>query len=296
MESTYRLDDFMKDLNELIVDGNQEYKYELALHKAIVDGKINFCKTLINMGLIKNINYTSKDNVGDTLLIAIARSYYTDINIVKLLIDKGANINLVNNYQSTALLIASFHNKIEMVKLLIENGADINVVNHNNHTALTHVVIYGTKELIKLLVDNGADINSGTCGGKKVIDYTTEEIKKILTKNTHKYIDASGKEYPKLEQKKETIRMICCVSMDVNTIETETCIIEPDELMVKIWDDNKWICQKMNLGGTTMELPKDKTIKVGYHVVTNEKFIKIPADVKVKMNNEMIEIGPIYSE
>ena len=298
MESIYQLEDFLKDLKELIIDGNEyEYKYEIALHKAIDKQKINFCKTLINIGLIKNINYTSGYD-GDTPLIAIARNH-DDISVVKLLIDKGADINLVNKNNTTALLIASSRNKTEIVKLLIENGADVNAVNIYNHTALQRAVYHSYKEIIKLLVDNGADINFVNNAGKKIIDYTIdEEIKKILTKKTHyKYIDASGKEYPKL---KDAIRMICCVSMDVNTIETETGIIEPDEFMVKIWDDNKWICQKMNLGGTRIELPKaHSNIKVEYHVMTegtNEKFIKIPGDVNVKIINEIMEIGSIYSD
>ena len=299
MESTYQLDDFMKDLKQLVIDENQEYKYEIALHNAINKGQINFCKTLIDMGLIKNINYMKEHN-GDTPLITICR---TDCNITlaQLLINKGADINLVNKYKSTALIIASLYGKTEIVKLLLENRANINVVNEDHRTALMNAVCFGRIDITKLLIDNGADVNIGTIHGLKAIEYTAnEEIIKILTKKMHhKYIDASGKEYMKLEQEKETIKMICCVSIDVTTIETETGIIEPNELMVKIWHDNKWICQKMKLGKTVIELPKDKKMKVEYHVMTegtNEKFIKIPADVKVKINNEIIEIGSFYND
>ena len=294
MNSIYQLEDFLKDLKELVVDENQEYKYEKALHRAINNENINFCKTLIDMGLIKNINYMSDD--GDTLLIAISRTKYDNIITAQILIDKGADINLVNRYGSTALIIASIYGNIKIVKLLLENKADINVVNLYHNTALKNAVISGHKEITTMLVDNGADVNIGDDRGFKPIDCTKdEEIKKILTKKTsYKYIDASGKEYPKLEQEKDAIRMICCVSMDVNTIEIETGIIETDELMVKIWNDNKWICQKMNLGGTIIELPKDKNLKIVYHVMTEgtiEKIVKIPGDAKIKISNETIEMG-----
>ena len=52
----------------------------------------------------------------------------------------------------------------------------------------------------------------------------------------------------------------------------------------------------MNLGETRIELSKDKNLRVCYHVMTDEKFIKNPGDAKVKINNETIEIGSIYSD
>jgi len=51
-----------------------------------------------------------------------------NLEIVKLLIENGANINIQNNYLTSSLHNAVFLiDNFEIVKLLIENGANINI-------------------------------------------------------------------------------------------------------------------------------------------------------------------------
>ncbi|WP_048197572.1 ankyrin repeat domain-containing protein, partial [Methanocaldococcus sp. FS406-22] len=52
-----------------------------------------------------------------------------DVEKVKELIKKGANVNAKNRFGGTPLQAAVVGNHIEVVKLLIENGADLNVRN-----------------------------------------------------------------------------------------------------------------------------------------------------------------------
>jgi ankyrin repeat protein len=54
-----------------------------------------------------------------------------DINTVKLLIEKGANVNgLQSSFGRTALHVALRSSKFEMAKLLIQNGANTNIQEH----------------------------------------------------------------------------------------------------------------------------------------------------------------------
>ena len=48
----------------------------------------------------------------------------TEIYLVKLLLERGANVNIQNNYGSTALIRASKYGHLEVIKLLLEKGAD----------------------------------------------------------------------------------------------------------------------------------------------------------------------------
>lgn len=56
------------------------------------------------------------------------------LEIVKLLVEKGANINIQDEHGRTALHIASVNGRLEMVKLLVEKGADIKVKNNKGET------------------------------------------------------------------------------------------------------------------------------------------------------------------
>jgi len=48
---------------------------------------------------------------------------------------------------------------LEIIKLLIENGVNINEKDDNNKTALFYATKYGQVEIVKLLIENGANIN-----------------------------------------------------------------------------------------------------------------------------------------
>eukprot|EP00919_Chromeraceae_sp_WS-2016_P002435 GHVR01005883.1.p1 GENE.GHVR01005883.1~~GHVR01005883.1.p1 ORF type:complete len:151 (+),score=4.48 GHVR01005883.1:292-744(+) len=56
-------------------------------------------------------------------------SYHGHLDMVKLLTDKGAVVNVKNYEGNTALMIASQRNHLNIVKYLIEKGAEINLRN-----------------------------------------------------------------------------------------------------------------------------------------------------------------------
>lgn len=75
----------------------------------------------------------------------------------KSLIQKGANINIQDNFGSTALMYAADNDKF--CNLLIENGADTNIKDNNGETALMAAVLENNYDVCELLIDNGVDIN-----------------------------------------------------------------------------------------------------------------------------------------
>jgi ankyrin repeat protein len=107
-----------------------------------------------------------------------------NIEIIKLLLERGADVNLVNEEQTNALMLA--HDNI-VAKLLLDNGADPNVasdgytvlmsadlelcelliqygatVNYQNSTGTTALHAHafnGSIDCVKLLVEHGADVN-----------------------------------------------------------------------------------------------------------------------------------------
>ncbi|KAJ5066824.1 cyclin-dependent kinase inhibitor 2c-related [Anaeramoeba ignava] len=86
------------------------------------------------------------------------------IETIKLLIEKGIDINSKTDKNETALHFACQNpnpNSIETIKLLIEKGIDINEKTDNGLTAL-HFACQNSNpsfEIIKLLIEKGIDIN-----------------------------------------------------------------------------------------------------------------------------------------
>jgi len=75
-----------------------------------------------------------------------------DIEGVKKAIAEGADLNFQDVYGYTALMLASLNNRPEMVKLLIERGARIDIKNGNDDTALDLANTEIT-EIIELLTE-----------------------------------------------------------------------------------------------------------------------------------------------
>ncbi|MBN2858403.1 MAG: ankyrin repeat domain-containing protein [Candidatus Delongbacteria bacterium] len=75
-----------------------------------------------------------------------------NIEIMNLLISKGADINLRNKMNMTALTIAVMSNETDAVKLLLENKAEINIPSTiNGKTPMIFAKENRNIEIIKLL-------------------------------------------------------------------------------------------------------------------------------------------------
>src|SRR4030066_185376 len=117
-------------------------------------------KETIELFIKAGIGINTKDDNGNSALFyALAAG---DIEIVKLLLEEGADIKDVGN-GTPALVFASLtgdKGDIEKVKLLLEKGADVNVKSPGGVTAL--MCASGNTEIVKLLLEKGADVNAKT--------------------------------------------------------------------------------------------------------------------------------------
>ncbi len=110
-------------------------------------------QTLINKGA--DINTT--DENGDTPLHRTI--LFKSFDTVKVLLKNGANPNIGNRIGVTPFMLLSFsaiYN--ELVNLFFKSGADINIKDKYNRTALLHAAERCNLDFIKILLDKGADI------------------------------------------------------------------------------------------------------------------------------------------
>ena len=85
------------------------------------------------------------------------------IEVIKLLIKSGVNLDIRDNNEYTALMISIFiKNKLHsknIVKMLLDNGAKINLSTYDGWDALKIAAKYSSLDIVKLLLENGANIN-----------------------------------------------------------------------------------------------------------------------------------------
>ncbi len=85
------------------------------------------------------------------------------LDVVKVLVDGGAELDATDNLGHTALFYAVLNEQLEVVRFLLEKGAGVDVQGRNlNGTPLLMAAQNGDAEIVKLLLAYGADPNAET--------------------------------------------------------------------------------------------------------------------------------------
>lgn len=117
---------------------------------------------LLEMGADINIQ-NKEDLITGTALHKVVM--HRDESIVRLLLDKGANVEEVDQYFKTPLHHATFEGFGEMVRLLLEKGANAEAKDYRGCTPLQIAIQSGANAIIEMLLDHGADIEARNEGG-----------------------------------------------------------------------------------------------------------------------------------
>ncbi|XP_055375496.1 protein fem-1 homolog CG6966 [Condylostylus longicornis] len=91
------------------------------------------------------------------------------LNIVKLLVKHGANVNSTTKTNSTPLRAACFDGHFEIVKYLIKKGADFEIANRHGHTCLMIACYKGNYKIAQYLLSLKADVNRRSVKGNTAL-------------------------------------------------------------------------------------------------------------------------------
>ncbi|CAG9861802.1 unnamed protein product [Phyllotreta striolata] len=130
----------------------------LTLHEAVRKNDLKIVKEFVEVLQQEEMSVNLVDQNGYTPLhIATLHGYK---EIVTLLLEKGANINLsISDNIETPLSLAIKKGYEDIVKLLLHKGADINQRLPKGYAPLHSAIKAKNFNIIKMLVEEGADVN-----------------------------------------------------------------------------------------------------------------------------------------
>jgi ankyrin repeat protein len=154
-------------------DSKKDEKKDAAMSqdmvRAIVQDKPTDVKDLLNKGEALD----AKQNGMTALHIAAMNG---KVDIITVLIARGANVNIQDEQGVTPLMLASKDGKLDAVQALIAQGAKLDVQDKLGENALHIAAAHGRKDVVAALLDRGANIRSTTNTGLNALVFALNRI------------------------------------------------------------------------------------------------------------------------
>lgn len=150
--------------SKLILDPQELTNNDFILFLAVANSDPESVRNLLKSeGLLNKLNelkfVRDESGIYQQLTVLHFACRNNELEIVKVLVFSGANVNSRANQGVSPLHLAVCYGSKEMVVFLLKHKAKINAQGGPyNHTALTGAAEIGNLEMVKLLVDHGADI------------------------------------------------------------------------------------------------------------------------------------------
>lgn len=131
------------------------------LQNAIAEKNVQLAELLLQNGADADI----KNERGQTILYGEVNKA-NNLEIIKLLVRYGADINAIDNYGIPVISRAVLSRDINIIRFMIDNGADIESAEspdkgsqYNPIDLLYYPIIEGRLDIVKLLLENGAKVS-----------------------------------------------------------------------------------------------------------------------------------------
>jgi len=129
-------------------------------------GNVETVKLLLSHGADPNAKETQQ---GQTALMRAVAEKHPEV--VRELIDRGADVRARSKGGFTALLFAGQQGELASARMLLAAGADVNEKTPTNGTALVVAAASGREEFGIFLLENGADPNAADAYGVTALHY-----------------------------------------------------------------------------------------------------------------------------
>jgi ankyrin repeat protein len=126
------------------------------LHFATFEGHLEICRILLEHGAVVN----SRRADGSTPFLEAMEWIPKQCDIMSLLMDHNADVNVHNRWGDSALQIAARYGLFELSQMLLEHNAEVEACDKHGSTPLLLASYYGHINVVRLLLDYNAAVNA----------------------------------------------------------------------------------------------------------------------------------------
>ncbi|ORX68882.1 ankyrin [Anaeromyces robustus] len=194
---------------ELILSQEQfkEVSSEFRQTNALIYACRNFKTVGIDLLLKYDFNVNTKDEIGSTPLIE-ASSNSSFYNFIKEFVKRGAEINVINNEGTSALLNSCKIVNNNIFKYLVDKGANIYISDNEGNNALMYAACYGEVEKMSYLLKKRININSVNNDG----DTSLMQALKVQKLTSIKYLISHKADLNIINKKQQNALVIACLT------------------------------------------------------------------------------------
>jgi len=151
----------LEKVKKVIEEGENVNAYSekglFPLWRAAADNNYEMSELLINNGADVNQSINVPPGNSTAIELPCQEGY---LNIIKLLVDNDAEVNIKGYHDFTPIRIAARNGHVQIVKYLAQHGAEIDFRALDGATPLEHAASKGHYEIVQFLIEKGANINN----------------------------------------------------------------------------------------------------------------------------------------
>ena len=196
---------------------NETYHNDFFPDQAFFDACIKGDKDALNAYVSKDIYIDVTTTTADRSTGLLLAAQHGKLEIVKILLEKKADINATDsNEGETPLMRACLNKHIDIIELLLNHNANINIKDNNGWNALMIACAKGHEKIAQTLINSHAEVNAQNLKGYTALMLACakghEKIVQTLI-NSHAEVNARN-------SKGYTALMIACEKGHEKTVQT----------------------------------------------------------------------------